>query len=202
MERILINSEKDLNKYKKILKQVFDAGGTIVFPSDTCYGLAANPSLPSSIEKVYKIKKRELDKQISCIFQSVDQIKDWTILSDLNEKYLKDYLPGAYTFVLKPNEKYPLNGSTVGVRIPNNSITSTLSSIFDSPYTSTSANISGLPSTYNVNDLIEQLRNTTIKPDIILDAGELALNPPSTVVDLTQNPPKILRQGSANFSVE
>lgn len=200
MEKILIKNENDLKKYGKIIKHLFDAGGVIVFPSDTCYGLAANPLLSSAVTKVYEIKQRDIDKQISCIFGSIEQIKDWAELTKENEAILRKYLPGAYTFVLNPNSKYPLKGNTAGIRIPDNKVTATLSKILNSPYTSTSANVAGLPSTYNIDELMGQFKNNKVLPDLIIDAGELALNPPSTVVDLTQKIPKILRQGSANFS--
>ena len=117
-----------------------------VIPTDTCYGLATNPNIKSAIEKVYKIKNRDLEKQISCIYKDLDQIKFWSSLTTEQEKIIENNLPGAFTFVLTPNINYPLEGETAGIRIPDNEFIKQLSQALDIPYTSTSANLAGQPS--------------------------------------------------------
>jgi L-threonylcarbamoyladenylate synthase len=179
---------------KEIAQSILD-GQTVVFPTDTCYGLAANATIQSSVENVYKIKNRDLEKQLSCIYRNLEQIKLWTNLDERQEKILKDNLPGAFTFVLTPNKNYPLWGETVGVRIPNFEFTNMLAEELNVPYTSTSANLAGAPSCYSIQEFLEQIKDHQFKPDLIIDAGILPHNEPSTVVDIREIDVKILREG-------
>ena len=170
-----------------------------VISTDTCYGLATNPNIKSAIEKVYQIKNRDLEKQISCIYKNLDQIKFWSNLTTNQEKILKDNLPGAFTFVLTPNINYPLEGETAGIRIPDNEFIKQLSQALDIPYTSTSANLAGQPSCYSIEEFLGQLKDHPFKPDFIVDAGKLPYQEPSTVIDIRTSEPKILREGSGKL---
>ncbi len=179
-------------------------GGIVVFPSDTCYGLAADPAQPNAMVKLMRIKKRPSEKAVSCIFPSLEAINTWANIENWQSEILKKNLPGAFTFLLAPSSVYPLTekGSLVGARIPESIFTQTLAKTFGKPYTATSANISGQPSAYSVDDLLAQFTGTKDSdrlPDLIIDAGVLPIVPPSTVVDLTVEPPKVVREGSALF---
>lgn len=188
----------DLNLLKEIAFRI-KKGETAVIPTDTCYGLAANPNIKSSVEKIYQIKNRDIEKQISCIFKDIEQIKEWAELNDAQRKFLTENLPGAFTFVLNPNKNYPLWGETAGVRIPDSNFTMELSNMLNIPYTSTSANLAGAPSCYSIEEFLEQTKNHPVKPDFIVDAGTLPHNEPSTVVDIRTNEIKILREGSGKL---
>lgn len=179
---------------KRIIK-----GETVVIPTDTCYGLAANPNVKSAIENVYKIKKRDLEKQLSCIYNDLEQIKNWTSLNSQQEKILEDNLPGAFTFILEPSSNYPLWGETAGIRIPDFIFTRMLSKELNIPYTSTSANLAGEPSCYSIEEFLKQIKNHPFKPDLIIDAGRLPYQEPSTVIDIRTNDIKILREGSGKL---
>jgi len=199
MEIIKINLN---NLNTELLQEIANriiSGETAVVPTDTCYGLAANPNVKEAIENVYKIKNRDLEKQISCIFKDFDQIKNWVDLDERQEKILKENLPGAFTFILTPNKNYPLWGETAGIRIPESEFTKKLSAQINIPYTSTSANLAGEPSCYSTEEFLEQLEKHPFKPDLIVDAGILPHNDPSTVVDIRDKEIKILREGSGKL---
>ncbi len=183
------------------IKRFLDRGKVVVFPSDTCYGLAANANIPEAVSHVYEIKQRPFEKQISCIFSSISQIKAWTQIDPLTEKIMKKNLPGPFTFILDPSAAYPLAGDTVGVRIPDFDFTYLLSLELGYPFTSTSANIAGMPSTYSRQEFIEQIRDCNVKPDLFIDAGTLLYNPPSTVADTRENEVKVVRAGSGRLKV-
>ena len=90
----------------------------------------------------------------------------------------------------------------MGLRIPRYKITQLLAEKFDFPYATTSANISGMTPCYSAEEVVHQFRTQKHQPDLVLDAGRLEKNPPSTVVDLIKWPPKILRQGGFKINLE
>lgn len=183
---------------RRHIRTVFQNGGVIVFPSDTAYGLAADPQKSEAVEKIYKIKGLTREKAISCIFASFRDAKKWAHISPQNEKVLKAHLPGAFTFILPRTERFPLRGD-VGVRVPDSNFTDVLLEILSIPYTATSANISGSPSLYKVEDIIREFEKNKDQPDLILDAGPLLAGSISTVVDLRFDQQKIIREGSGRF---
>lgn len=85
---------------------------------------------------------------------------------------------------------------TIGVRVPNSKLCNALSKVLGLPYTVTSANISGMPTAYTVQEIIEQFKNAKYKPDLILDGGDLERVKVSTIVNLTGKDIKILRKGA------
>jgi L-threonylcarbamoyladenylate synthase len=205
----------DINNLdSKIIRYAADVlshGGVVVFPTDTSYGLAADPANEAAMKKLYAIKARNSGKPVSCIFKSIDQAQAWAKMDDRAEKILHANLPGPYTFLLAANTRYPLGGDLpalaskvglprltrvkAGVRIPDFPVTSLLAELFDKPYTATSANLAGEPPAYSIAALMEQLKNESTLPDLILDVGTLPQNPPSTIVDLTGPEPAIIRKG-------
>jgi len=134
-------------------------------------------------------------------------------------KILQKYLPGPYTFLLKPKVNTKLapqlldkEKGTLGVRIPDHSFTLKLANVFQKPYTATSANISGLPGAKTPEEVENNLlkptkksRGVSIQPPprwkvIFIDAGALT-GIPSTVIDLTKNPPEVVRRGAGEWSL-
>ncbi len=181
-----------------LLQTIFKRGGVIAFPSDTAYGLAADPRNSAAVEKIYRMKGRSPKKAIGCIFESIEKAKEWALIGSEQEKIVRMHVPGAFTFILPATDQYPMQGA-VGVRIPNSELTRSLSEILHAPYTATSANISKRPSLYTVADVLHEFENSKVLPDVILHGGLLVAGSISTVVDLTGDMPKIRRQGSGNF---
>lgn len=185
----------DIKKAARIISQ----GGIVVYPSDTSYGLAANALDPEALEKIFCLKGRDDKKPISSNVRDIEMIKKYAKVSSSQERILKKFLPGPYTFILS-GTNVSLSGQNPSFRIPGVSITDTLSKFLDIPYTATSANLSGEPNIYKSKNIIGIFQDSHYKPDLFLDAGDLSETSSSTVVDLTQNPPKILRQGSGIFN--
>lgn len=195
MEIIKINLKnpdlKTINKVAQILKN----GGVVVYPTDTCYGMGSDITQPKAVETIYKIKGRSFNKPLSVIVKNVAQIKKFAEVNKTQEKYLKKYLPGEVTFVLQKKDLETFNQETIGFRIPKFKLTQMIADKVSFPYATTSANISGYEACYTIEEIIKQFADKKLQPDLVLDAGKLMQNIPSTVVDLTNIPIKVIRQG-------
>lgn len=184
------NDGDNLNQSIETLKK----GNLVVYPTDTIYGIAANINNVQAIKKVYHAKKRSFNKAISICFHDLDQLEEYTILTDEIKEIIEKTLPGPYTFLFKKkNNISPLltaNSDIVGVRIPNNNVAYQLTNEF--PITSTSANISELPTPDNIIQIKKQLKNNI---ETYIDIGTLKNNQPSTILDLTGKNPVVVRKG-------
>lgn len=201
MEVIKINpknpSKKAIAKAALIIKN----GGVVIYPTDTCYGLAVSAFDKKAIDKLFILKKRLKAKPISVIVD-LKMLERFFILDQKRKKMVQKFLPGPFTFILPLKASIALKGlfkelssrNTLGIRIPDNLLCLKLVQKLKIPFTTTSANLSGQKPPYSISEI-------KIKPDLILDAGKLPKNPPSTVVDLTYWPPLILRVGGQNFSM-
>jgi L-threonylcarbamoyladenylate synthase len=113
------------------------------------------------------------------------------------------YLPGALTLVLKKKETVSsmlvAGLDTIGIRIPDNKIILRLAEMTGCPLTTTSANISGRPGTYSVEEVVAQLGDNLPQVAMILDQGPLKMRELSTIVDLTVSPPQLIRQGRISW---
>ena len=167
----------------KAIKQ----GELVIFPTETVYGIAARADMPSAIQKIYDAKNRPSGKPFAYHIGSWEMML--RITGKLPEnilKILKTYLPGAYTFLLN------INGVKIGVRFPTCPVAQTFLDECNCPVMATSANISNEPSPTNI-DMTTAIQKYAA---YIIDAGPTHEKGESTVVDLTTNPPKVVRQGS------
>lgn len=185
-------------------------GGVIAHATETCYGLACDLSNPDAVKKLFAIKARPEHQPVSALFESVEQAKEYVQWSDRAEELATQYLPGPLTMILPmrkdaARQLYPfvhsefliLNSEfkTIGVRISSSPVAQSLVEAFGSPLSTTSANLHGHPNPYSAEDIVGQLKDQTIQPDLIIDSGVLPQNPPSTVMDLTGESLSIKRQG-------
>lgn len=195
MKLIKINSHKpEMEKIKRAIK-VLENDGIIVYPTDTIYGLGANIFSENAIKKVYSLKKRSLNKPLSVCVAGIDDIHRIAYLDKKGEQLMKEIFPGPFTVILRKKEHISsiltAGGEKIGIRIPDSRICHQLARKF--PITTTSANLSGGEAPESVDDVIKQLGDSV---DLIMDAGKSENKIPSTVIDLTIKPPKILRKGA------
>jgi len=174
-------------------------GGSIVYPTDTVYGLGVNALKPYSIERLFKIKKRPEGKPVPVMVKDIEMAKQLAYIDLKTEEVLNQVWPGQVTVVLEKRPIVPdiltAGRKTIGLRIPNHYFTQYLMENLDEPITATSANFSGQPPLSSSAQLLEVFNKAYPRPDLILDAGELPPSPPSTVLDLTDSQPKITRVG-------
>jgi L-threonylcarbamoyladenylate synthase len=192
-------SQKNLKKAVNIIK----AGGVVVFPTDTVYGLACDATNKKAIKKLFKIKQRDDKKPLPIFVKDFKMAKDLALISKSQEKFLKKYWPGKLTAVLKrkPGVKiYGIDKKTIAIRIPSYESINILLKEIDLPLTGTSANISDKPASVKIRDVIKQFKEEKNQPDLIIDAGNLKKSLPSTITDLTSRKIKIIREGEAKIN--
>jgi|GEM_PF-543226 len=187
--------------------------GIVVTPSETQYGLSADPADELAVKQIYAIKKMRIDKPLGLIAGSIDIIKKYFILNENELKITAKFWPGPLGLLLAPKEnpqtqtlakltlgnkynKSEPNHNKMVIRVTSNKFLAELSSKLAKPIISTSANISGQPACYDVECVIKQFKNTKVQPDLIIDAGPLPKNLPSTILDLSGDTPGIIRQGA------
>ena len=180
-------------------------GGIVIFPTETVYGIGTNGLDENAIRRLYEIKQRPLNKQISLLVNSIDMINKVTKdITELEYNLINKFFPGPLTIILKKKEIVPdivtANLDTVGIRMPANEIALKLIEYTGVPIATPSANISGKPSGTNIKDIIKDFDS---KADYIIDNGPSKIGLSSTIVQVINNVPHILRQGSiSNEQIE
>lgn len=180
---------------------VLKGGGAIVYPADTAgYSLGANALDETAVRKIFLIKQRKFSKPLNIVVASLAQAKKLVRWSPTAELLAQEFLPGPLALVLPKRKIVPdvttAGQPTVGIRIPDSPVALALVKQVHFPLTMTTANISEtLISSYNLQEILTQFGGEKIKPDLVLDCGQLPKVPPSTILDLTVSPPRILRHG-------
>ncbi len=175
-------------------------GGVIIYPTETSYGLGVGALDPEAVEKVYRSKGRDYRKPLSVMVSGAAMAEKYVEVTLAAKKIFSRLLPGPLTLVLRKKGNVPdvLTGGapTLGLRYPDYPLVQQILNKFGFPFTATSANPSGDLSLYDVSDLSAKFGSVPLSLiDLVIDAGPLPPRPPSTVLDLTASPPKILRPG-------
>jgi len=175
----------DIKKASEIIRN----NGIVIYPTETVYGIGANIFSNIALEKVFAIKKRNMDKPISVAVYDLEMMEELVYIGEKERHFIDKFLPGPVTVVLKKKDKVPdmlTSGSElVGIRFPAHETTIKLIQLAGVPITSTSANISGEAPPRRVEDI-------RVGADYIINGGECK-GQPSTVVDLVNR--KIIRIG-------
>ena len=192
-KRTFVPIEKKIEEAAKIIK----AGGLVIYPTETVYGLAADVSNRIAVLKVFAAKRRPLDNPLSVAVKDLNQADTLAYINRYARKLAKAFLPGPLTIILKKKALLPkeLTAGTdkIGIRIPSHPIALKLIELAG-PITATSANISGEPAPKTTYDAKKQLGE---RVNFILDGGECKIGEPSTVVDVSVDEEyEILRTGS------
>ena len=179
---------------------VLREGGVVAHATDTCYGFACDAFNQTALERLYALKNMPMSKPVSILVANFHEAQKYAEFSDEARVLAERYWPGALTLVLPRKSIVPafLNPgvASIGIRVPGHALSLELAKLFGSPITTTSANISGLPSPYSIADIQAQFTHVQLKPDYSLDSGALsAENLPSTIIDMTGESPVIIRQG-------
>ena len=183
----------------KNIVRVIDDGGVIAFPTETVYALAADAGNPEAVEKIYEIKRRVNDKPLPVLVGDIYQAKRIAEFDDRARKLALMLFPGPITIILKvkPHSNLAKNVNqdigTVGIRMPNNIAALKILQAIGRPLVGTSANISNSESSTDAYQVLSYFDN---RIDLLVDKGETEIGIPSTIVDLTTDQVKILREGS------
>ena len=180
--------------------QIMASGGVVLYPTDTVYGLGADALSDEAVAKIYAIKGRDEKKPIHAIVADMTMAERYGEVNDLALKLAKTFLPGPLTLILKKKEGIETGIArgigTFGIRIPGNTFCVELAHAFGHPYTTTSANVSGVAPGRSVDDIIDQFEERAKLIDLAIDAGKLPQLKPSTIVDVSGDRMVILREGA------
>jgi L-threonylcarbamoyladenylate synthase len=183
-------------------------GAVLVCPTDTVYGLVCDAMDEKAVEKIFKIKGREKNKPLPIFVRDLEMAMEFAEINNDQKYIIEKEWPGNKTYVLhaKGNKLSPLvyKEGTVAMRAPNYDLIKDIFSAhdgshsagerFSKPLAQTSANISGVSATTKIKEVIKKFERQSIQPDIIIDAGDLVENNPSTIIDLTDNNIKVIRK--------
>ena len=187
----------------KVVKVLRD-GGLIIYPTDTVYGLGCDITNTKALERIAKIKGIKLEKaNFSFICHDLSNISDYVRQIDTSTfKILKRALPGPYTFILPGNNNLPKEfkkKTTVGIRVPNNSIAFEIVKVLGNPIVSTSIRDDDDVIEYTTDPelIFEKWQNLV---DLVIDGG-YGDNVGSTIVDLSGDEPIIIREGKGSLDI-
>lgn len=193
-------NEREIDKVVKVLKD----GGLIIYPTDTVYGLGCDITNTKALEKIAKIKGIKLEKaNFSFVCSDLKNLSDYVRQIDTPTfKILKRALPGAYTFILPGNNNLPKEfkkKTTVGIRIPDNNIALEIVRKLGNPIVSTSIYDEDEVLEYTTDPelIFEKWQNLV---DIVIDGG-YGDNQASTVIDLSDGEPVIIREGKGSLDI-
>ncbi len=172
-------------------------GEVIALPTDTVYGVGALAFNSQAVAEIYRLKRRSADKALPLFVADVDAISQvCPAIPAQAYPLLTRFFPGALTVILPARADIPAivthGGDTIAVRIPNHPVVLKLLAALGEPLAVTSANLSGHLTPPTAKGVAAQLGESL---SLILDDGTAPDTQPSTIIDLTQSPPKILREG-------
>ena len=193
-------NEAAIAKVVKVLKE----GGLVIYPTDTVYGLGCDITNTKALERIAKIKGVKLDKaNFSFVCHDLSNISDYVRQIDTATfKILKRALPGPYTFILPGNSKLPKEfkkKTTVGIRIPDNSIALEIVRQLGNPIVSTSIRDEDEVIEYTTDPelIFEKWQNLV---DMVIDGG-YGDNVGSTIIDLSSDEPEVVREGKGSLDI-
>lgn len=176
-------------------------GGVIAFPTDTVYGLGASAFNHAAVSMLFVIKNRSRDQGVPVLIASESQLQE--VASDVPDAayaLAEQFWPGGLTLVVPRRAEVPAlvagYGDTIAVRLPDHPCPQALVQALGGPITGTSANRHNGPEPSSAAEVQRQLGN---RLSMILDGGESPAAVPSTIVDTTQHPPKVLRLGGVSL---
>jgi len=196
---MIIKKQENLNIQEII--NFLEEGKTLVYPTETVYGLGCDATNQEAVNKIFTIKKRQQEKSVLMIVADLAMMLkyiEWTPkLQELSDKYW----PGPLTIVAPIKFRNNLaqgviaKDNTVAFRVTDHPLAHELSKQLGKPIVSTSANITQMSNPYEIEDILKIYQNEKEQPDLIIDGGILPHQSPSTIIKLVGEKVIILRQG-------
>ena len=179
-------------------------GGVVAMPTETAYGLAADPADRDAVAEVFRIKGRPAGKPLPLIAASLADVKKKFVLAGRAASLAARHWPGPLTLVLsyKRGAMLPASrGKTAAVRVPRSAWARALAAAAGGLITSTSANVSGEANVYDARKVVSSFRGRAA-PGLVLDAGKLPVRRPSTIAVVKRGKIEVLRQGAVKVMEE
>ncbi len=193
------------NPQDRLIKQVVEIitqGGVIIYPTDSSYAIGCRLDDKKAAERIRAIRGLGKEHNFTLVCKDLSEISQYAIVDNMNYRLIKSITPGGYTFVLKASREVPKRiqnpkRKTIGIRIPDNAITQSILEELQQPIMSCTLILpdDDLPMTdpYQIRLALEQ------RVDLIIDGGYSG-HDPTTVVDLMEGRPVILREGQGDIN--
>lgn len=191
------------NPQRRLIRQAVDMinnGGIVVYPTDSSYAIACHIDNKAGRDQIRRIRQLDDKHHFTLMCRDLSEISKYAVVDNINYRLLKNLTPGAYTFILKATSEVPRRlqnpkRKTIGVRIPDNIIVQTLLAELNEPLMSSTLMLPGddMPMTdpYQIRLALEK------HVDLIIDGGYSG-HEPTTVVDLMNEVPDIIREGKGD----
>ncbi|MBC8436290.1 MAG: threonylcarbamoyl-AMP synthase, partial [Candidatus Omnitrophica bacterium] len=179
-----------VNPQPELIKEaaaILRAGGLVIIPTDTVYGVAADASDQKAIDKLYQIKNRPKDKPFALLIAEKDKIEELgTDIPISAYKLIDKFWPGPLTIIVQSKK-----GGKIGLRMPDNQVALKIIAEAGVPLACPSANLSGKAAPANFTEAVRDLKDVV---ELAIDSGPVKMGLESSVVDLTLTPPEVLRE--------
>ena len=196
-----INPQNPQPRLIRKIVEILQAGGIVVYPTDTYYGIGCDLLQQRAIERIYQLKRRDHAKPFSFICSDLTNISQYAKVSNYAYRTMRRLLPGPYTFILEGSKLVPkimlTKRKTAGIRVPNNEICLALVRELGHPIITTSATTvdgEAVPDASLIHDHFGR------QVDAVIDGGPVT-GEPSSVVSLIGDTPEVIRAGAGDVSV-
>lgn len=193
---------------KRLVRQAAETvrgGGLIAYPTDSCYALGCDPANAKGAERLRRVRGIDERHPLTLMCRDISEIARHAVVDDARFKLLKSATPGSYTFILRARREVPrrlTRKKTIGVRIPGHPVAHALLAELDAPLLSATLILPGAQAALaDPGEIREALQRQL---DLVIDGGPCGTEP-STVIDLTEETPRVLREGKgplAPFAIE
>ena len=189
----LIIKENEVQERSAEVENTLKSGKIAVYPTETCYGLGCRISARASVGGIYALKRRPRDTPLPVIAADIEMMGEYAVMTGGAEKLAEAFMPGPLTLVLRRTRKVPewFPGEKIGIRVPGDKTARLLCELAGEPLVSTSANISGERQFYEIEKAVQAFER---KAGLIIDAGDLGYNKPSTIYDVEHS--RVVREGN------
>ena len=181
--------------------EILNDGGILVYPTDSVYGIGCKIGDKRALERIRKIRNLNKDHNFTLLCRNISEVAVYAKLNNSNFRILKTFTPGPFTFVLAASSELPRRllhpkRKTVGIRIPDNLVIQALMNALAGPVINMTFTLPD--DEFGLSDAYEIKQRVGAQVDAIIDGGYCGILP-STVVDLTNDIPTLVRQGLGNF---
>lgn len=193
------------NPQPRLIKHAVDIihqGGVIIYPTDSCYALGCHLGDKTAIERICRIRQLDHKHHFTLMCRDLSEIATYASVTDPAYRWLKRLTPGPFTFILKATREVPRRlqnpkRKTIGIRVPQHPITSSLLNALNEPLMSATLHLPG--EEWPMSDPYEMRQRFEHTVDLIIEGGSCGLEP-TTIVDLETDVPQIIRQGKGDAS--
>ena len=192
------------NPQLRLIRQavsILDAGGIIVYPTDSCYALGCHIGDKKALDRIRMVRKLDENHEFALMCSDLSQLSRYVKITNEQYRLLKSITPGPYTFVLPATKEVPKRlqcekRKTIGLRVPDSNIVQMLLDQLGQPIYTTTLIMPGRNLPMNDTDEIREILEHRV--DLIIDGGPCELEP-TTILDLTKSQPEVLRQGRGSL---